>query len=275
MPVRLLASSDVAAVNSLLGPEPVLNLALLDKVGRAGLDNIGLNEQGYYFGAFSRGRLEGLLCHDNQAVWLFHVAAAGGLEELASGALESGLRPACIGGTAAQVDGLLAAMGGELGSLGRIDQEVVMLLAPSALRERRDARARFATPDDIEALVELEGLLQRELLGSAPNAGALRGYIARAMARDPIAVCEGRAGLVSKADVEARVPGMAGVGGVVTATALRREGLASASCSLLCRELLATGSVTLNVASSNLAALGLYRGLGFLEYSDWRVAVFD
>jgi len=277
MKIRLLAPAETRLALKVLDADPVLNLGLISNITKSGLNNLGLIGQGSYLGLFEGGDLVALLCHDNQGVWRFQVNEPIELFELAGEALRQGMHPLLVLGEARLMEGLLAAMAGEMGYLKLVEDEVMLLLAGPDFRPRQDRESRYAVTADMEQVAALEEGLQRELLGpDSWRKAAVRRYAAELIQQRHTVICEADGQAVSKADLEARIAQVASLGGVFTLPACRGSGYAASACSSLCADVLASGAgVTLNTDARNLPALALYRSLGFHKHCDYKVAVFN
>ncbi len=277
MKIRLLAPAETRPALNILDADPVLNLGLINNIAKSGLHNLGLIGQGFYLGLFADRNLVALLCHDNQGVWRFQVNELTELLELADVALRQGMHPLLVLGEARLMEGLLAAMAGEMGYLKLVEDKVMLLLAGPDFRPRQDRESRYAVTADMEQVAALEEGLQRELLGpDSWRKAAVRRYAAELIQQRHTVICEADGQAVSKADLEARIAQVASLGGVFTLPAYRRSGYAASACSSLCADVLASGAgVTLNTDARNLPALALYRSLGFHQHCDYKVAVFN
>jgi hypothetical protein len=277
MKIRLLAPAETRLALNLLDADPVLNLGLIHNITKSGLNNLGLIGQGSWLGRLEGGDLTALLCHDNQGVWRFQVNEFTELLELAGAALREGMRPVLFPGEARLVDCLLDAMGGEMGYLKLVEDEVMLLLAAADFRPCQDREARYAVPADLEQVAALEEGLQRELLGpDSWRKAAVRRYASELIQQRHTVICAADGQAVSKADLEVRTTQVASLGGVFTLPAYRGRGHAASACSSLCADVLASGAgVPLNTDARNLPALALYRSLGFHKHRDYKVAVFN
>jgi len=204
MKIRLLAPAETRLALKVLDADPVLNLGLISNITKSGLNNLGLIGQGSYLGLFEGGDLVALLCHDNQGVWRFQVNEPIELFELAGEALRQGMHPLLVLGEARLMEGLLAAMAGEMGYLKLVEDEVMLLLAGPDFRPRQDRESRYAVTADMEQVAALEEGLQRELLGpDSWRKAAVRRYAAELIQQRPTVICEADGQAVSKADLEA------------------------------------------------------------------------
>ncbi len=275
--IRRLGPGETRLALDLLGADPVLNLGLIHAIMKSGLNNLGLIGQGTYLGLYAGDALSALLCHDNQGVWRFQVNDLEQLIRLADEALHQELRPVLVLGEARPVQELLDAMGGEIGYLRMVDEEVVLLLDRAGFHPRRDGDTHYASPGDLERVIELEEGLQKELLGpDIWRKAAVRRFVEEQIEQRHTVVCVADGTAVAKADLEARTAEVASLGGVFTLPDFRRRGFAASACSRLCADILDTGArITLNTDARNLSALALYRSLGFRKYRDYKVAVFS
>jgi hypothetical protein len=88
-----------------------------------------------------------------------------------------------------------------------------------------------------------------------------------------VAVVDGE--IVSKAEIMVRTSRAALIGGVYTVPEYRGRGLCFACMSLLCEGILENiGKACLNVSKENAPAQRVYRGIGFTELCDYRMAHF-
>jgi predicted GNAT family acetyltransferase len=151
--------------------------------------------------------------------------------------------------------------------------------APRGEGESRggEGRARFARPEDLGTVMDLQRGFQLEYFGVSKELEEEFARLAvERMAGDGIVVAEEEeGGLKAKAETMVRTRRMGLIGGVYTRPEYRGRGLAGECMSLLCARLLRDyEAAVLTVALHNLPALKLYRGLGFRRAADFRMAVF-
>ena len=161
--------------------------------------------------------------------------------------------------------------------LDRIETAYALRAGAARLRDGTDRQARPAVVDDLEALVVAARESLREEDRPDPFAGDVRSFrrwVRGRVSRARVVECEGRVAFVAYADVQ-RPEGWL-IQGVYTWPEFRRRGLAAAGVAALCREAFAAGAshVQLAVVEGNVAARGLYVGLGFEPFGDLRTILF-
>ncbi len=245
-----------------LGCDPVRHLRIIWALRNWGLFNLGMPEQGHYLAARGERGIEGILFLGNLGLW--RLAARG---DTARGLAEEALGrwgiPEVLAGTEDEVESLLHGVDALAKRIAYREREVSLALNADDFRPRPGG-ARLAREEDIGDLVELEGMMQEELMGSRAAAWVIRSQITRAVERGLAALVEREGKVVAKAAIEASTPGADELGGVYAVPAWRRRGLASAACTLLCESSLARGKkVRLETQRDNRAARRFYDGLGF------------
>ena len=247
---------------SFLERDPVRNLRPLWALRRWGPFNLGLAEQGGYLAAWDGGGMRGLLFLNNQG--MMRIAARGGVAvALVGQALSSWGVPRVLAGPEEEVEEVLGAVRELAKAVEHREEEVSMALSAEDFVPRGGG-AEPACEDDLEQLVDLERMLHRDLLGSCPQAWAVRLQMRRSLEGGAAAVVRHGGKAVAKAEIEAATPRADELGGVYTMPEHRRRGHAAAACSLLCGASLERGrAVRLETQRDNTAALSLYRELGF------------
>lgn len=138
---------------------------------------------------------------------------------------------------------------------------------------------RAATQAELDQVVEAAGRMHEEDLGVDPRTFDPEGFRRRCAdritrGRTFVLLQEGR--LAFKADVGTRCAGGAQIEGVYTAPEFRRRGLATLAMGQLCRTLLSgLPRVTLHVDEANHAAITLYKKVGFVSSSPFRLVAVE
>lgn len=254
--------------------DAVKNLRMIYTLRRWGLFDLGLAEQGRFLAARSGGLIRGVIFADNLGLW--RVAAEECLMPgLVRAALEAWGLPRAMAGPRVEVEGVLAEFRELSRSVQRREEEVTLVLRAEDFTPRGAERAEEAREKDTESLVELERSFQLEYLGAVSREWEIRLRVLRLVESRAVALvrCRGRA--AAKAEMEAVTPLADELGGVYTLPQFRRMGLAAAACSLLCARSLSRGkTVRLEARADNVAAISLYRGLGFEELWPHLLVVF-
>jgi RimJ/RimL family protein N-acetyltransferase len=158
-------------------------------------------------------------------------------------------------------------------------RETAYWLRPgSASMRPGDARVRAAVETDLEDLVFAARASLREEARPDPFEGdpaAFRRWVAARLSRALLVEDRAGVGFVGYADVQ-RPEGWL-LQGVYTWSPRRRQGLAAAGVSALCRAAFAHGAdhVQLAVVEGNQPAEGLYQGLGFAPFARLRTILFS
>ncbi len=276
--IRLLGSSDEAGVLAFLDRDHATNLILISDIVEYGMDNRGHIFHGDYYGSFRGEELRGAAALFNFGSMFLHAEDEDAAAELSRhmAGLEKTrallLRAGGVGGHVRRGDGGAGRQAGQAGEAGTAGARAGGVRAPRS----REARARFARPEDLEAVMELQRGFQLEYFGISTELEEEFGRLAvERMAGDGIVVAEVEGEVAAKVETMVRTRRMGLIGGVYTRPEHRGRGLAGECMSLLCARLLeGYEAAVLNVALSNQPALRLYRGLGFRHAADFRMAVF-
>ncbi|HVP28681.1 MAG TPA: GNAT family N-acetyltransferase [Myxococcota bacterium] len=211
--------------------------------------------------------------------------------------LSEGIDPACLAvfaplleplgtGLVKTAEGAGAVVARALADLGRhivVDRHERVLARPCARRggalpdPAAGARVRPARRDDHPALVEAARASLREEGRPDPfgvDPEGFRRWVAGRMERATVVEEDGRVAFVAYADV--RRPEGWLLQGVYTWPEYRRRGLARIGVGALCRSAADAGAdhVQLTVVEGNVAAEGLYAGLGFAPVGRVRTLLF-
>jgi len=274
--IRLLEEKDREETLRFLDRDHELNLVMIYDITHFGLEDHGLPFQGSYFGAFQAGEMGGIAALFNLGSMFVYAPDQGLALELADHVVVLERKPRFVIGRTDWAGPLLERLSIQgFQPLGWEEQDY-MTLVPESFRPRFYPEARFAEPQDLKHLMELNRAFQLEYFGSLDEAEEELGKLAGERMRDAgiaVAVAEGE--IVSKAEVMVRTSRAALIGGVYTVPAYRGRGLSCACMSLLCRAILDnTGKACLSVAKYNHPARSIYIGIGFEKICDYRMAHF-
>ncbi len=281
--VRLLGGGDEAAVLEFLDRDHAVNLILISDIVEYGMDNRGHLFHGDYYGCFRGGELWGAAAVFNFGSAFLHAEEMGAAVELSRHLAALPKRARYFSARKEWAEVFVEEMRLRGIEPDKLESQELMVLEREGFAPRGgggggdgEGRARFARPDDLEAVMGLQRGFQLEYFGVSKEMEEEFARLAvERMAGEGIVVAEADGGLAAKAETMVRTRRMGLIGGVYTLPAYRGRGLAGECMSLLCARLLRDyEAAVLNVALHNLPALGLYRGLGFRRAADFRMAVF-
>ena len=274
--IRLLGTEDEATALALLDREHATNLILISDIVEYGIKNRGHIFHGDYFGVFEEGELHGIAALFNFGSLFLYTPHRTAAEELAGHLAGQGVKPRYFICRSEWAGPFL----GEMDRLGvtpsKLESQECMVLAPGGFKPRPASAARFARPDDLEVIMQLQRAFQVEYYRTTSDLEEEFAAMALArMAGGGIAVAEEAGEVVAKVETMVRTRRMGQIGGVYTRSEHRDRGLAGACMSLLCERLLEDyEAAVLTVAVSNEAARRLYYDLGFVHVCDSVMAVF-
>lgn len=274
--IRLLGKEDEEIALALLDREHATNLILISDIVEYGMENRGRIFDGDYFGAFEGGELHGVAALFNFGSLFLYVTHEAAAEELAGHLAATGARPRYYISRSEWAGPFL----GEMEVLGRtpskLESQEFMVLSPEGFRPRPTSTARFARPDDLAAIMQLQREFQVEYYRTTSDLEEEFGGMAiERMVGDGIVVAEAAGEVVAKVETMVRTRRMGQIGGVYTRPEHRGGGLAGACMSAQCKRLLQDyEAVVLTVAVNNEPARCLYYGLGFKHVCDSVMAVF-
>jgi GNAT superfamily N-acetyltransferase len=247
---------------SFLERDAVRNLRIIWALRKWGLFNLGLPEQGVCLACYEGGWMRGLLFRNNLGLW--RLAAEGERAALlGEQALKRWGMPEVLAGAKEEVEALLNGLKPLGDRVEHREEELSLLLdAPHFLPGR--GHAVPAREEDLDDLVCLEMMMQRELLGDCSPIWAIRLRMLRLLEEGGAALVRCRGQAVAKAEIDATTPAADELGGVYTLPGFRRRGYARSACSVLCRTSLRRGKkVRLETQRENHAAVNFYHRLGF------------
>jgi ribosomal protein S18 acetylase RimI-like enzyme len=272
--IRVLAPGEEERARRVLDKDPYRNIWMLACLERYGLFNLGLPEQGSFYGYFQHEELKSLLYCNNLGFWRFHASDASELISLLDSSLGDGLAPLSLTGDPRVLEESLEGWG-QKPPIEIMEREVIMVLRSGDFSPSPEREARLARLEDLADMVELERGLQLHLLGRSAERSFLRRHFRQLIGEGKAAVYPLGEKVVSKAEMEVEVGALVQVSGVYTLPEHRCWGYASASCSFLCRRALKEGKeVCLETQRDNREALHLYRKLGFNKYADSLIVRF-
>jgi ribosomal protein S18 acetylase RimI-like enzyme len=256
------------AIDFLQG-DPYRNIWTISTLKRYGAFNLGLPEQGTFYGYYeSSGSLTGLLYCNNLGFWRFHASSEAVLAALLRAALSDDRKPVSITGDPAVLEGALEREGRSL-TVQERELEAIHVLKKDGFTPSPDGKARVAGAADADEMVELEKGLQVHLLGRAADNSFLRRRVLEVAEKGRAAVLPDGRHLAAKAELEVEIDGCSQLSGVFTRPEARGRGAATAVCALICGVALAEGrEVCLETQADNQVALALYAGIGFRKHGD-------
>jgi uncharacterized protein len=276
--IRLLGPGDEARVLAFLDRDHATNLILISDIVEYGMDNRGHIFHGDYYGSFRGEELRGAAAFFNFGSMFLHAEGEDAAAELSRHLAGLAKTPRYF--TAREQWAVMFV--GEMEKRGivpdKLERQELLALTREEFEPRGagGGRARFARPEDLEAVMDLQRGFQLEYFGISTELEEELGRMAvERMAGDGIVVAEVGGEVVAKVEAVVRTRRMGLIGGVYTRPEQRGRGLAGECMSLLCDRLLeGYEAAVLNVALSNQPALRIYRGLGFRHVADYRMAVF-
>ena len=276
--VRALRERDQSAALAYLDRAPLLNLALADLVARLGEPKPGETARPEVLGAWRGRELAGLAGIAPSVV--FDAAAERDvLEAFFPHLVRVG------SGLVKSTEEVVAPLGEWLAAQGRrvlLDRiEIGFALVPEDARLEDPTpalRVRDATLVDLDSLVEAarQSLLEENRPDpSQSDPLGFRRWVRGRVARAVVVERDGQLGFVGYADVKSPRGWL--LQGVFTWPTLRRNGLAAAGVSELCRRAFASGGshVQLAVIEGNEPAERLYEHLGFRRFARLRTLLFS
>lgn len=271
--VELIYMGEERMAIEFLQQDPYRNIWTIASLKRYGAFNLGLPEQGSFYGCFDMsGRLQGLLYCNNLGFWRFHAGSGEDLSALLGAAVEDGRKPVSITGDP-EVLWKALEIKTWLELVEESEREVIYVLRRESFKPASEGKARFASAGDLEEMVELEKGLQVHLLGRAADSSFLRQRILEVVEKGRAAVYPDGDGLAAKAELEVEIDGLSQLSGVFTHPPVRHRGAGRAVCRLLCALALSEGrEVCLETQEENQLALALYSGLGFVRHAGSLVA---
>ena len=285
--VRLLKREDEPAALALLGREHALNLILINDIVEYGMDNRGHIFHGDYYGFFKEegggveereARLRGIAALFNFGSLFLYAAGDEAATALARHVAGLEKHPRYFFSLAGHAAMFIEEMEKKGLTPSKMEAQECLVLRREGFRPQAGdaARARFAGPEDLAAVMRMHGAFQVEYYRSTSDLDEEFGQLAiERMAGEGITVAEVDGQPVAKVETMVRTSRMAQIGGVYTCPEHRGRGLAGACMSLLCGRLLRDyEACVLNVAAGNEPARRLYYGLGFEYVCDTRMAVF-
>jgi ribosomal protein S18 acetylase RimI-like enzyme len=252
------------------------NIWTIATIRRYGAFNLGLPEQGSFYGYFEGpDHLQGLLHCNNLGFWRFHALEEEALAALLQAALADGRAPASITGDPSVLEGALERVGRPLCVVER-ESEEIHVLRRDGFNPVPGGAARIATAADLSGMVELEKGLQIYLLGRAADNSYLRQRVLEVVQKGRAAVLPDGRRLAAKAELEVETGSLSQLSGVFTHPGVRRRGAGLAVCGLLCALALGEGrEVCLETQVDNAAATALYARLGFRVHCGSLIARFE
>lgn len=280
--IRLLGPGDETAALSFLDREHAVNLILISDIVEYGMENRGHIFQGDYYGAYDSEELRGVAALFNFGSLFLYVpggdAAGEAAGEMAAHLAGLEKRPRYFFAREDRAGAFLEEMKKRGVEPVKQEKQECLVLARQGFKPRGggNTRARFARPDDLEAIMELQRGFQMEYYRTSSELEEEFGRLAvERMAGDGIVLAEMEGEVAAKVETMVRTRRMGQIGGVYTLPGMRGRGLAGECMSLLCARLLDDyEAAVLNVAVSNQPARRLYYGLGFERAGDFRMAVF-
>jgi ribosomal protein S18 acetylase RimI-like enzyme len=274
--IKLLGKNDEETALVLLDREHATNLILISDIVEYGMENQGRIFDGDYFGAFEQGELHGVAALFNFGSLFLYAPHRTAAEELAGHLAGRGARPRYYVSRSEGAGPFLQEMERQGIKPSKLESQECLALSLEGLRPRPAPAARFARPDDLAAIMQLQHAFQVEYFRATSDLEEeFAGMAIGRMAGGGIVVAEEAGEVVAKVEIMVRTPRMGQIGGVYTRPEHRGSGLAGACMSLLCERLLKDyEAAVLTVAVSNEAARRLYYGLGFVHICDSIMAVF-
>jgi predicted GNAT family acetyltransferase len=274
--IRLLDENDRDDALAFLDRDHELNLVMIYDIIHFGLEDHGLPFHGLYYGAFREGELGGMAAHFNLGSLFIYTPNPDLAPMLEDHIAVQEEKPRFVIGHTEWAGPLLRKLADQGYKPQWQEEQEYMVLTPESFRPRFTTEARFAEPEDLERLMELNRDFQLEYFGELTEAEEELGRMADVRMRDSgiaVAVVDGE--IVSKAEIMVRTSRAALIGGVFTAPEHRGRGLSFACMSLLCEGILDNiGLACLNVANENAPAQRVYRGIGFERICDYSMANF-
>jgi RimJ/RimL family protein N-acetyltransferase len=266
-----LSHADYPALSRLLDRDPVHTVFLRSELRM----NLGAGE---WWGVVDgRGLCAAALAGPLTVPWLPDPSAA----PLLAAALAQGPLPRMLVGPRPSVLALRDALPGPPPAQVRDPQPVLLLARDDAerLEVTPAAAVRRATRADLEPLIVAAAAMHREEMGLDPlrlDAQAWRARMTSLVDRGWSWIWTDAQGeIVFKAELSAWTPDCAQIQGVYVAPRHRRRGSGSAGMAAVVAALLAeVERCSLYVNSYNVAALRLYRRLGFRHHGDFATVLY-
>ena len=181
-------------------------------------------------------------------------------------------------GPAGEVAGVLAALRARNVIEAEIREQLMMVSPGTAVppAPRRPQTIRTAGMSDLRWLLEAHAGMCREDLGVdqvARNRSGYEAYFRELIAGGRVWIGEAAEGRVFKAEVALRSPGAWLIEGVYTVPEARRAGFAKHAMATIAAEAARHGRLAcLYVHRKNVAAVGVYRAVGFEDVCPWSTA---
>ena len=274
--VELIFMGDERQAIDFLQGDPYRNIWTISTLKRYGAFNLGLPEQGSFYGYFDDSDgLAGLLYCNNLGCWRFHAASEDVLAALMRAAISDERRPISITGDPAVLEGALVM---EKRSLTVLERGVGGRLRIE--KRRLYAGARRHGPYRSRRRPGRDGRVGEGPADPPPGPGGGQFIPARRVLelakKGRAAVLSDGRRLAAKAELEVEIDRCSQLSGVFTRPEARGRGAATAVCSLICGLALAEGrEVCLETQADNQAALALYAGIGFRKHGDSLIARFE